>query len=183
MMPRPRTRPLLELRALLLAGAVAAVPWTCAWALICDVNVAPVLSITDETGDFTLTFSDFAKGALSSTQAVTYRVQANNMAGGTVAPAVTAELVSAFDLATLEADVSSYSNLGESSFSALEEGQSGYVEIGTSPTALADKKPGTAHGEHCLDGNLSVTWRAKLVTDTPPGSESRSLVVTLKDGN
>lgn len=177
------TRAARTLSLLLLAGAAAAGPWRPAWALILEVDVSPVLSTTDETGNITLTFSDFVKGAVSSTQAVTYRVQANNMAGGTVSPAVTAELASAFDIATLEADVSSYSNLGDSEFSTLEEGESSYVAIGTSATPLANKKPGTAHGEYCLDGNLVITWRAKLTADTPAGSESRSLIVTLKDGN
>ena len=151
--------------------------------MICDVNVPPVLSISAETGDFTLTFSGFLTGAVSSTQEVTYRVQANNMAAGTVSPAVTAELGSAFGAAALEGDVSGYSNLGESEFSNLEEGEPGYIEIGTSSTALANKKPGTGHGEYCLDGNLVVTWRARLIADTPAGSENRSLIVTLKDGN
>lgn len=178
-----RTRAFRKFQALLLAGVAAAGSWASAWAMICDVDVPPVLSITDETGDFTLSFADFAAGSLSSTQDVTYRVQANNMAGGTVSPAVTAELGSAFDLATLEGDVSSYSNLGESEFSILEESDPGYVAIGTSATPLTTKKPGTGHGEHCLDGNLVVTWRAKLTADAPAGSESRSLIVTLKDGN
>lgn len=172
----------MRLQTLLLALALAA-SWSPANAMICELNAPPVLSITDETGDFTLVFTDFVSGAVSSTQEVTYRVQANNMAAGTVSPAVTAELGSTFDSAGLEADVSSYSNLGDPEFSTLEEAQSGYTEIGTSATSLANKSPGTGHGEFCLDGNLVITWRAKLTADTPAGSESRSLIVTLRDGS
>ena len=172
----------MRLKTPLLALALVAL-WNPAHAMICELDAPPVLSITDESGDITLSFIDFVAGAVSSTQEVTYRVQANNMAGGVVSQAVTAELGSAFDMAVLQGDVSSYSNLGESEFSTLEEAQPGYVDIGTSATSLADKNPGTEHGEHCLDGNLVITWRAKLTSDTPPGSESRPLIVTLRDGN
>lgn len=183
-MPRGKRIRLTKPRAVLLAAAVTiAGSCTSAWALILSVLVSPVLSISDETGSFTLSFTDFVAGTVSSTQAVTYRVQANNMAAGTVPLAVTAELGSAFDVATLEGDVSSYSNLGESEFSILEESAPGYVAIGTSATPLTNKKPGTGYGEYCLDGNLVITWRAKLTADSPAGSESRSLIVTLKDGN
>lgn len=167
----------------LLAALTLVISWTPASAMVCELNAPPVLSITDETGDFTLTFTDFVSGAFSTTQEVSYRVQANNMAAGTVSPAVTAELGSAFDTAALEADVSAYSNLGEPEFSVLEEAQPGYIEIGTSATSLARKKPGTGHGEYCLDGSLVITWRAKLTIDAPAGSENRSLIVTLRDGN
>ena len=172
----------MRLSTLLLVLALAA-SWTPASAMICELDAPPVLSITDETGDFTLTFTDFVSDSLSSTQEVTYRVQANNMAAGTVSPALTAELGSAFDTAVLQGGLSSYSNLGESEFSTLEEAQPGYVDIGTSATSLAKKNPGTGHGEYCLDGNLVITWRAKLTADTPAGSEIRPLIVTLRDGN
>ena len=172
----------MRLQTLLLAMALTAI-WTPANAMVCELDAPPVLSITDETSDFTLTFIDFVAGAVSSTQEVTYRIQANNMAAGTVSPAVTAELASLFGTAEIQADVSSYTNVGEDCFSTLQEVDAGPITITDSATSLANKGPGDGYCDHCLDGNLVISWRAKLTADTPAGSENRLLIVTLRDGN
>lgn len=174
----------MRLKTLPLALALTlAVSWTPADAMICELNVPPVLSITDETGDFTLLFTNFLSGTLSSTQQVSYRVQANNMATGTVSPAITARLGSLFDTVELQADISSYTNAGNDRFAALQEVNAGPITVAASATPLANKSPGVGHFDYCLDGNLVITWRAKLTTDTPAGSENRSLIVTLRDGS
>ncbi len=150
-------------------------------ALIVILKSDPVLSISDETGSFTLVFSDFVKQTVSSMQSVTYRVQANNMASGTVQGAVSARLDQLFDGIDLEGDVDGYTNLGKSNFSVLQEAQSGPRVIQAAQTALADKTPGTSSGDANLDGNLTVTWRARLTADASAGQNSRFLVVTLKE--
>jgi len=167
----------------LLATAVMAGLCGTAWALILNVQVSSVLSISDDTGNITLTFSNFRKGTESSTATVTYHLRANNMAPGMISAAVIAELSSPFDLADLQAIVSDYTNLGDSNLSHLGKIRPDYVTIGTSPTPLADKHPGQGNGDVLLNGNLAITWRARLTQDASAGSETRSLLVTLKDGN
>ena len=150
-------------------------------ALIVTLTAAPVLSISDETGSFTLVFSNFVNGALSSTQSVTYRIQANSMAAGTVQGAVSARLDQLFDGIDLRGNVNGYTNLGRSDFAVLQETQPGPRTIRTARTALADKMPGTGSGDSNLDGNLTVTWRARLRADASGGQRSRFLMVTLKE--
>ena len=153
-----------------------------AWALICEVDAPPVLSITDEVGPFKLTFNDFAKDTLSTTQIVNYRIEANTMADGTVPNAVSAKLENLFSNADFKGDVQSYTNLGDADFADLVEAQSGFVTLKTSDTRLADKSGGKGHGKHCLDGKLAILWRAKLTQDAPAGTQTSLLIVTLRDG-
>lgn len=155
----------------------------CAWALIITLDAPPVLSISDDTGSFTLTFPSFLQGTLSSTQSVLYRIQANNMVAGSVSGAVSARLDETFEGIDLEADVSGYQNLGKSNFASLQESQPGYRAIQTSQTSLADKTPGTGGGDTNLDGNLTVSWRGRLTENAAAGQRSRFLVVTIREGS
>lgn len=163
---------------------VLAAPAGSALGLIITLDAPAVLSISDETGSFTLAFSGFLQGTVSGTQSVTYRVEANNMTAGTVQGAVSARLQETASGIDLEADVGGYQNLGNSNFAALQESQSGYRVVSTDQTSLADKTPGIGAGnDKSLDGNLTVTWRAKLTADAPAGQQSRFLVVTIREGN
>ena len=155
----------------------------CAWALILTLEAPPVLSISDDTGPFTLTLPDFLQGTLSSTQSVIYRIQANNMVKGTVSGAVSARLDQAFDGMDLEGDVAGYQNLGSNSCASLQESQPGYQVIQTTGTSLADKMSGTGGGDTNLDGNLTITWRARLTANASAGQRSRFLVVTIREGS
>ena len=152
------------------------------WALMCQVDAPPVLSITDDVGPFTLSFPDFAGGSLSTVQVVVYRVQANNMAPGSIQGAVTAHLDSLFGDAELRADVTGYANLGDPEFSTLSEAQGGFVTVQTTPVQLADKQPGDVCCDPCMDGTLTVLWQARLTGDAAAGSTTRTLTVTLRDG-
>ncbi len=175
--------PVRKILLLFLALAVfLSSPHPGALALICEVDAPPVLSITDEVGPFTLTFNDFTKDTLSTTQSVDYRIQANTMASGTVQNALSARLDNLFSNADLEGDVQGYTNLGNSDFARLVEAQSGFVVIKTSDTRLADKTGGQGHGRRCLDGKLSILWRSKLTQEAPAGTQSNLLIVTLRDG-
>ena len=154
-----------------------------AGAVLLNLNAPPILSIEDDSGPFTLTFPDFLQGSQSSPQAVTYRLRANHMSPGLLPAAVSARLGEAFDHADLEADVQDYRNLGTPNFATLQEAQNGSRTVETADTPLADKHPGHGAGDRCLDGQLTVTWRATLKRDAPAGTQSRSLIVTLRDGN
>ncbi len=152
-------------------------------ALIITLEAPTVLSISDATGPFTLTFPDFVSGTVSGTQTVVYRVQANNMTAGAVQGAVSARLEQTLDRMEMEADVNGYQNLGGGTFAVLEEAISGYQAIQASETSLADKVAGTGSGDASLDGNLTVTWRARLTAEAPAGQQSRFLVVTVREGS
>ena len=182
MRPNPILHRGFRCAALLLCGLFGLAPDAAdADSLIITLDSPTVLSISDTTGSFTLVFPNFVKGTLSSLQSVTYRIQANKMAAGTVQGAVSASLSELFPGIDLQADVDGYQNLGKSNFGLLQEVQAGPQNIETAPAALADKTPGTGSGDNNLDGNLTVTWRAKLTTDTAAGQNSRFLVVTLKE--
>ena len=152
-------------------------------ALDCSVSAPAVLSISDTVGSFTLTFTNFVSGTVSSSQAITYTVQGNKMLAGTVNGAVTASLGTAFSGMSLECDVGTYTNLGDADHALLAESSSGFFAVGATSTALANKTPGSGSGDTCLDGTLGVTWRTVLQADLKSGSQNRTLTVTLKDGN
>ncbi len=172
----------IKLLSLALGLAIGSGACVSAWALILSVSAPPVLSVANDTGDnITLTFTH---GTESSTQDVAYRIRSNNMALGTVDPAVTIALVSPLGLADLKADVSGYTNRGHSQLATLAETQPGYVPVQASPTALAKKLPGQGAGDSVLDGVLHVTFQAQLVEDNPEaGSESATVIFTVVDGN
>lgn len=154
-----------------------------AGAVILNLNAPPILSIEDDSGPFALTFPDFLQGSQSTPQTVTYRVRANHMSPGLLPAAISARLGEAFDYADLEADVQGYRNSGIPNFATLQEAQNGFRTVETTNTPLADKHPGQGAGDRCLDGQLTMTWRATLKRDAPAGTQSRSLIVTLRDGN
>ena len=165
----------------LLAAAITIGSAASAWGLILNVTAPPLMSITDDVGSLVLSFPHFRQGTESSPQPVTYRIQCNNLtARGSGVPLVTAQMESPFDMADLEAAVSGYVNLGDPSFATLNEAQPGYVPIGGAAAPLANKQAGQGQGDACLDGELTITWRAKLTQDAPAGSESRNLTLTLK---
>lgn len=153
-----------------------------AWAIICTVEAPPVLSITDNTGPFTLVFNNFREGTNSTPEVVTYTIQANQMAAGTLTGAISANLSDLFTEINLKADVDSYTNAGDPGFASLSESSGGDIVVGNVSTNLANKTPGTGQGDACLDGTLSITWKATLTKDHPGGSETRIVTVTLKDG-
>ena len=152
--------------------------------LLITLEVPAVLSVSDESGSFALHFSDFLKGSVSAPHSVTYRIQANNLVAGIIQGAVSARLEEPIEGMELEADVNNYQNLGEESSSRLVEAQSGYQPIQAAQTIpLAHKVPGAGGDDATLDGNLTVTWRARLTADAPAGQQSRFLVVTVREGN
>ena len=168
---------------ILLISALAVGLESNGWALVCDIGVPPTLSIEEDNSSFTLSFTDFVSGTHSSTHGARYRIECNHMAAGAVSEAVSAKLGEIFESAKLEASVDSYENVGDSSYATLSAAYSGFEEVRTSTKSLANKQTGAPCCDTCLDGWLNVTWRAILTQDTAAGSQNRSLIVTLRDGN
>ncbi len=156
---------------------------TSAWAVILNLNVPPILSFEYDGGPFTLPFSSFLEGSRSGTHAVTYRIRANQMNFGMLPAAISVRLGEAFDHVRLEAYVQAYQNLGPSNFATLRESRSGFQTIETVDKPLADKQAGQGEGDPCLDGHLTVIYGAILKDDAPAGTQTRSVIVTLHDGN
>jgi hypothetical protein len=153
------------------------------WALILEVQAPAVLSISDSPDSLMLTFTDFLPGAKSDVQVATYRIRANQMSAGYVQGAVSGALTSPFPQMVLEADVLGYRNLGTSGYARLKESVPGYRKMEGIATSLADKIAGTGVWDLCLDGELTVAWRAGLTSPAAAGQERRTLILTLRDGH
>ena len=168
-----------------LLSATAVLLSPSAWAIILNLNlnVSPVLSVGYDGGPFTLSFSNFLQGSLSDTHTVTYRIQANSANPGDFRAAVSAHLREPFRHAELQADVAGYRNLGPPGFATLAESQAGFKTVETAGTPLADKRSGQGAGTHCVDGEFTVVYRARLVSDSAEGTETASVVMTFYDGN
>lgn len=175
-------RALAGIGLIMLGGLAAGGPD--ASALILTLEAPQTLSVSDESGSFSLDFPSFLKGTISTPQSVVYRIQANNLMAGTIQGAVSARLDEAVEGLDLEADVQSYQNQGDSNFATLQETQSGFRVIPAGQSVpLADKASGNGSGDALLDGTLTITWRGRLTADAPAGQKSRFLVVTIREGN
>ncbi len=156
--------------------------WAVENPIVLELSVPSEVSITSSNNDFTLKFTDFNKGSQSSTEVVTYRIRANNMGPGHLLGTLSVRLTEPFEYARLEATVADFKNQAEEAgFSSLQPSQPGFCTIGTELTSLADKQPGQGQWDACLDGYLSVSWKATLTRDAPAREESRALIITLKD--
>ena len=176
--------------AMTLAMLALAVPGS-AWAASVNdadtvtIDVANILSITDEVGNFTLTFltDGTTAGSVSSGQTVGYILRANNMSNSAIAGALSAKINAALDGITFRANSGmSYVSGGSSGDATLNPVSSGAVNIGTSATALFDKPASTGNQGKVLNGTAFVNWGAiadRDLADADGGSVT--LTVTLKD--
>jgi len=160
-----------------------------AWADSAEVNhavavvvVQPGISITEETGDFTLTFDNYTAGTQSDTRQVQYRIKGNSFPTSALDGVVSAKLSQTIDGVELQADVGSYDNLGSEGNIQLEETQSGFHAVGTALTSLADKRVTTGSQARVLNGRLPIDWRAQAIEDLSAGNYTTTLTVTVKDG-
>lgn len=162
-----------------------------AWATSVDnadtvtVSVPSSIAISDETGNFTLTFSNGSSTNSESTgQTVGYLVTANTMPNAALAGALSAKISSAITGVTLQANMAndSFQNLGSANNAVLTATQTTPLAVGTSVVALANKPASTGTPGQILNGRFFVNWNAKATQDLAPGSGgTTTLTVTLKD--
>ncbi|PIQ82143.1 MAG: hypothetical protein COV76_05240 [Candidatus Omnitrophica bacterium CG11_big_fil_rev_8_21_14_0_20_64_10] len=145
------------------------------------IRVNGKLSITDDTGDFTLTFGDFTTGSDSTVQQVQYRVQSNDMTLSALNGVVSAQISSAVDGVDLKGDVGTITNLGGPNNVQLEEQHTGYATVGTAGTELCKKGATTGSSGKILNARVPIDWRATATKDLAAGDYTTKLVVTLKD--
>ncbi len=165
-----------------------------AWAASVDdsdtvtVNVGNVLSITDEVGNFTLTFDSTTgtvAGSVTAGQTVGYVLRANNMSNSAIAGALSAKISTALDGITFRANAGmAYTATpgSDAGNATLNPVSSGAVNIGTSATALYDKPSSTGNQGKVLNGTAFVNWGAVAARDLADADGgSMTLTVTLKD--
>ena len=140
------------------------------------LDVPAVLSLEASTADISLTFADYASGTNSDTQEVTYTVSCNNMLQTDGSLALKAKLDSAFTGIDFKADPGTYNKVGGNT--ELVEASSGYITIGATDTALANKNNSTGDGK-VLDGTIPVTYMATATADLAAGSSTQYLDVVL----
>ena len=163
-------------------------PSSSAWAASAETShnvtvvvVKSTLSITDDSGDFSLTFDDPSAGSQSSPQVVNYRVSGNSLPAGALSGVVSASVSSPGQGIELVADVGSFVNNGTEGNILLQEASSGDRVVGQTPVALADKGATSGTQAKVLNGTLPVVWKATAGQDLSAGQYPVSLIVTLKD--
>ena len=148
------------------------------------ISVDPILSISDEVGNFTIKFTNAtgsAAGSISEGQTVGYLVQANTMPNTALAGALSAKIGTAFTNIELRAVGGSYVNNGTVSNAVLASAGDPIV-VGTTGVALANKPVSSGTPSKILNGRFFVNWNAKALADLATGDGgSATLTVTLKD--
>lgn len=168
--------------ALALAWGSATIGYAADWVTTSHtvtVSVPEVLSISSDAPSFTLPFQAYAKaGDESWAQAVNYTVEANNMRQADSSPAINANLDFLYDRIDLKADMGDF--VQTSGNTALVEAAAGFMTIGTSNVALANKGNTTLGSDgKLLRGSFPVTYKAVATDDVPSGDQTHILYVTL----
>ena len=145
------------------------------------VVVKSALSITDDSGDFSLTFDEGSVGSLSRPQVVNYRISGNSFPAGALTGVVSASVSNPARGVDLVADVGSFVNNGTEGNILLQESSSGGRVVGETPVALADKGATSGTQAKVLNGTLPVVWKASATQDLSAGEYPIALTVTLKD--
>lgn len=147
------------------------------------MTVPTILSISDSTGNFTLTFSSAASGGRTNFQTVGYTVSANAMPNAALAGALSGKISAALSGIELRALTGrNFTNTGTANNAVLVESPGGEVAVGTTAVALMDKPISTGSEGRVLSGTGFVAWQG-LATRTLTTSDGGSftLTVTLKD--
>lgn len=171
------------------AAVILAAGMPAAWAASADdadtvtVSVPTVLSISDETGNFTLAFASSANGGTTNFQTVGYAVSSNNMPNSALTGALSAKVSALLDGINIRAlGGRTYTNNGSASNAVLTESPTGPVTIGTSATGIMDKPALAGSSGKILTGTAFVAWQGKATRDlTFSDGGSVTLTVTLKD--
>lgn len=145
------------------------------------VVVQPALSITDDTGDFSLTLERGDAGTTSDTRVVNYRVHGNNLPTGAVEGLLSAKIARSSSEISIQADVGSFANEGSPGNIELLEHASGFQEVTLDPVPLADKEANPNSQTKALHGSIPIAWKATASGDLAAGSYPVVVTVTLKD--
>lgn len=145
------------------------------------VVVEPALSLTDDTGDFSLSLDRGDAGKSSNTQVVNYRIYGNVVPTTSVEGVISGKLSTGLDGIEIQADVGSFANQGTAGHVQLQEHASGFQAVGADLVPLADKETSSGAQGGVLNGTIPITWKATTTKDLPAGDYPVVLTVTLKD--
>jgi hypothetical protein len=145
------------------------------------VVVKSALSITEDTGDFTLELGRGDTGSESSTQVVNYRIKGNSFPAAALNGVVSAKVSSLPEGLELQADVGSFANVGTQGNIELYEEKAGFQAVGTALVGLASKKSSSGTQAKVLNGTIPITWKVEATQDLPAQQVPLALTVTLKD--
>ena len=160
-----------------------------AWALTANdadsvtVTVPTILSISDDVGNFTLTFTGSAAGSTTNGQTVGYIVDANNMPNTALTGALSAKISALLSGITIRANPArTYVNDGSASNAVLTESTAAVINLGTTAVNIMDKPASAGSSGKILHGRAFVNWGAVADTDvTTANGGTVTLTVTLKD--
>ena len=159
------------------------------WATAADdadtvtVSVPTVLSISDGTGNFPLTFQSTSTNGVTNFQTVGYAVSSNNLPNSALTGALSAKISTLLDGINIRAlGTRTYTNNGTASNAVLTESPAGPITIGTSATGIMDKPAAAGSSGKILNGTAFVAWQAQATRDlTFSDGGAVTLTVTLKD--
>ncbi len=148
------------------------------------VKVAPILSISDEVGNFELVFEEetgSAAGAISKNKVVGYKVRANAMPNAALPGALSAKLSVAIPNIDLRAVGGNYVNDGTANNATLVKTEDPVI-VGTTVVALANKPASTGVSGQIMQGRYFISWDALAKADLQAGVVGNAtLTTTLKD--
>ncbi len=142
------------------------------------VVVEPMLSLKEDTGDFSLAFKEGAAGTTSTAQSVEYRLHGNTLSSSAFDGVVSAKLSNTLEGIEVQADVGVFTNQGTPGNIELKEHAAGFQTVDTVPVPLADKQ---STRTTVVNGQLPITWKATATQNLPSGSQSSILTLTLKE--
>lgn len=145
------------------------------------VVVEPMLSLTDDAGDLSLTLDRSETGVDSDARVVNYQVYGNVIPTTAVEGVISGKLSSGQDGIEIQADVGGFANQGTPGHAQIQEHQAGFQAVGTEPVPLADKGASSGGQGGVLNGTLPIAWKAAATEDLPAGTYPVILTVTLKD--
>jgi len=145
------------------------------------VIVQSALSITDDTGNFSLALSNGNAGSESAARMVNYRVQGNTLPTGALEGVISARIGQEIQGIELQGDVGTFVNTGTPGNIVLQENRPGYQAIGAVPVSLANKGATSGTQATIVNGTLPIAWKAVAREDLPASEQILSLTITLKD--
>ena len=145
------------------------------------IVIKPALSISDDTGDFSLNFKNRSAGSDSSARTVNYRVTGNALPAGPQSGVVSASMASPMEGIQLKADVGDFVNNGTEGNILLHASSSNGQMVGRIPVALADKDATSGTQASVLNGTVPVRWKASATKDLSSSDYPITLTLTVKD--
>ena len=144
--------------------------------LLFHLNSQSSISFTSRQTSFQLTLPGYQNGLNSDPAFVEYQVMANSV--GRLQNLVLIRLMSPMDGIAIESRMSQFSKT--SGTAHLISNSSDYVTLSTVDAGVADKVIDEGDGR-IIDGNLTLSYRARALRDLEAGNHEATLIVSFAD--